>query len=483
MTGPLFQPEVEPLESFRGRKVTVMGLGLFGGGRGAAEFLCQQGAEVIVTDLRTEDILAPVIDTLRHLPIEWVLGQHREEDFLGADLVVPSPAVPRDAPLLARCRQRGIALDTEMNLFFKYCRGKICSVTGTNGKTTTTSLIGDIVRAHSPGTRVGGNIGKSLLPEVTSIGPDQWVILELSSFQLEDLVGLERRPQVSVVTNLSPNHLDRHGTYADYVDAKRTIIEPGGEPNVAVLNAEDARVRTWQAPTRRTLFFGRTGRVLPRAPGVWVNLDTSDVVVVQREQQTPVRLFRTDDLALPGRFNLLNAAAAAAASVAMGVPAATIRAAIRSFRTVEHRLERFHVADGVEYFNDSIATNPESTIAALEALGPRIVLVCGGAPGGRRSYRALGQAIARRTRCVILIGETAADIAAAIPSRRDGPLIHVAGGFEEAVVSTRRFAQTGDQVVLSPGCSSYDMFVNFEERGRSFKRLVRREEPGGRARG
>lgn len=471
MTGPVFHPAVEPLESFRGRKVTVMGLGLFGGGRGVADFLCQQGAEVIVTDLRPADVLAPVVDTLRHLRIEWVLGQHREKDFLGADLVVPSPAVPRDAPLLALCRQRRIALDTEMNLFFKYCRGKICAVTGTNGKTTTTSLIGDIVRAFAPGTRVGGNIGKSLLPEVTSITPEDWVILELSSFQLEDLASLERRPEVSVVTNLSPNHLDRHGTYADYVDAKRTIVERGREPNVAILNAEDAGVRAWRGPARRTLLYGHTGRILPRAPGVWVNNDTSEVVF--QIERSPVRLFRTDDLALPGRFNLLNAAAAAAAGVAVGVPASTIRSAVRSFSTVEHRLERFHEADGVEYFNDSIATTPESTIAALEALGPRIVLVCGGAPGGRRSYRALGQAIARRTRCVILIGETAVDIAAAIPSFHGGPLIQRAGDFEEAVVSARRHARSGDHVLLSPACSSYDMFVNFEARGRSFKSLVR----------
>ncbi len=471
MNGPIFHASIEPLEWFRGRKVTVMGLGLFGGGRGTTEFLCQQGAEVTVTDLRSEAVLAPMLDTLRHLPITWVLGRHREEDFLSADLVIPSPAIRRDVPLLELCRQRGVPLDTEMNLFFKYCRGRICAVTGSNGKTTTTSLTGGIARAFRADTRVGGNIGRSLLPEVTAIGPDQWVILELSSFQLEDLAVLERRPEVSVVTNLSPNHLDRHGSYDAYLAAKRTILQRGRAPNVAVLNAEDARVRSWRSPARQTLLFGRTGRILPRAPGVWINTETSEVVF--QIESSPVRLFQSGDLALPGRFNLLNAAAAAAAGVALGVPAATIRQAIRDFRTVEHRLERFHEVGGIQYINDSIATTPESTIAALEALGPRIVLVCGGAPGGRRSYRALGEAIARRTRCVILIGATATEIAAAIPARRDGPVIHLAGDLREAVVVARRNALTGDRVILSPACSSYDMFVNFEERGRSFKSLVR----------
>ncbi len=474
----MFQPQVEPLDSFRGRKVTVMGLGLLGGGRGVTEFLCQQGAAVTVTDRRPAEVLAPVVEALRHLPVQWILGRHREEDFTAADLVIPSPAVPRDAPLLELCRERGVPLETEMNLFFKHCRAKICAVTGTIGKTTTTSLIGEIVRTMSPTTRVGGNIGKSLLPEVTAIRPDEWVILELSSFQLEDLAGLERRPEVSVVTNLSPNHLDRHGTYAAYVAAKRRIVTAGGEPNVAVLNAEDSRLRAWSAPTRETLFFGRTGRVLPRAPGVWANLDAGDVVFRSSDAST-VSLFRPDDLSLPGRFNLLNAAAAAAAGIAMGVSPDGIRSAVRNFRTVEHRLEPFYQTGGIQYFNDSIATTPESTIAALEALGPDVVLICGGAAGTQRSYRALGHVIARQTRCVILTGKAAEEIAAAIPERTQGPSIRRTRTFDQAVAVARQCARRGDRVVLSPACSSYDMFVNYEERGRRFKSLVCPSTEGG----
>ena len=238
-----FEPHTRPLSAFRDLNVTVMGLGLFGGGKGVTEFLCRLGARVTVTDTRGRAVLDPVLSQLRHLPVRWVLGEHREEDFLGADLVVPSPAVPRDNKYLTSCRRRGIPLDTEMNLFFKYCMGKICAVTGSNGKTTTTSLLAAMAARRWPHVRVGGNLGTSLLPDVDSIRRREWVVLELSSFHLEDLASIDRRPEVAVVTNLSPNHLDRHDTYEAYIAAKRVILDPAGPPNTAVLNAEDPLTR------------------------------------------------------------------------------------------------------------------------------------------------------------------------------------------------------------------------------------------------
>ncbi len=467
----MFHREIDPLESFRGRKVTVMGLGLFGGGRGVTEFLCERGAVVTVTDRRPPEDLAEAVAALEHLPIRWRLGRHEEADFRDADLVVPSPAVPRDAQLLAGCRRRGVPLDTEMNLFFKYCRGRICGVTGTNGKTTTTSLLGRILSAEWPSTRVGGNLGCSLLPRVTTIRPEDWIVLELSSFQLEDLAPLARRPEVSVVTNVSRNHLDRHGTYSAYCLSKREILRPGPHPNVAVLNAEDAAVRSWET-SRDVVYFGRTGSVRPRASGVWADSETGEVRLRDRGgDETP--LFVRDDLVLPGTFNLLNAAAAAAAAASIGVSAERICSSIRSFETVEHRLEPFHSAGGVRYLNDSIATTPESTVAALEALPGGIVLICGGAAGGERSYRRLGLAIARRTRATILIGETADEIEREIPRRPGGPMIARAENLETAVRAANAAARPGDAIVLSPAAASYDMFVNFEARGRRFKELAR----------
>ncbi len=456
--------------------MTVMGLGLFGGGKGVTEFLCQHGANVTVTDLRQRDALAPVVNELAHLPVTWVLGEHREEDFLRADLVIPSPAVPRDTKLLQMCRQRGIPLETELNLFFKHTKGRICAVTGTNGKTTTTSLTGHLARRKWPETKVGGNVGRSLLPELNRIRENEWVVVEISSFQLEDLASIERRPDVAVVTNLSPNHLDRHGTYESYVEAKRVILESGGAPNVAILNAEDARVRSWKKTSpRRTIYFGRTHRPLPRADGVWADLSSGFVYWCDRAAGHDASvLFERADLKLPGSFNLLNATAAAAAATVMGVAANVVPEGVRSFKTVEHRLEPCHEVNGVRFVNDSISTNPDSTLAALDALGPHMVLICGGARSGARDFSRLGRRIAQRTRAAVLIGETATEIEAEIPSRRGGPAIHRAANFEEAVAAACSLAAPGDSVVLSPACPSYDMFTNFMQRGDKFRELTQR---------
>ncbi|MCH2372985.1 MAG: UDP-N-acetylmuramoyl-L-alanine--D-glutamate ligase [Planctomycetes bacterium] len=472
----MFEPRIDPPEKFRGRNVTVMGLGLFGGGEGVIRFLTELGANVTVTDKRSAQTLAPSLKKLGNLAVKWVLGEHREEDFTNADLVIPSPAVPRDSPFLQLCIRQSIPLDTEMNLFFKYCRAKIAAVTGTNGKTTTTTLLGTLASSAWPKTRVGGNLGKSLLPNVFEIGSDEWVVLELSSFQLEDLQRLDRRPEVSVVTNVSPNHLDRHGTYESYLEAKKNLLAPNRSASdtsvdVAILNGEDSILRTWSRLRPKTLFFGRTGNVRPRANGVWIDSEAGEVYLKLGEKTT--HLFRTDDLALPGTFNLLNAAAAAGAAAAMGAPCAGFASAVRSFRTVEHRLEPFYEVNGIRFFNDSIATTPESTIAALDTLGPKVVLVCGGAGSADRSYVTLGRAISRGTRYVILIGKTAREIRKAIPQRYRGPEVRIAKTFEEAVTIACEQATPGDNVLLSPASASYDMFVNYVERGNRFKALVR----------
>jgi len=469
-TKELFLQTTEPLSSLHGRKVTVMGLGLFGGGKGVTEFLCRHGACVTVTDTKSATALGPVMAQVEEFPIRWVLEQHCERDFLEADLVIPSPAVPRSHPLLDLCRRRGTPLETEMNLFFKHCRGKICAVTGSNGKTTTTSLIGAMAKARWPTLRIGGNLGRSLLPEVESIATGEWVVLELSSFHLEDLSSLQRRPDVAVITNLSPNHLDRHHTYEAYADAKRAILFPSGPDGVAILNAEDAVVRTWASRQRSTIFFGRTASVLPSACGVWIREDSDSVFLSQHGQLTD--LFNRRDLALPGHFNTLNAAAAAGAAYAMGVEPWRMAEAVRDFRAVEHRLEPVIEYAGLRYLNDSIATTPESTVAALEALGPNAVVICGGSSKGC-SFHSLGQVLSRRTRGVVLLGQTAAAIRNAIPRRPGGPRVSMAGTLEEAVCQARDIAERGDKIILSPACPSYDMFVNFVERGDRFKEIVR----------
>ncbi len=477
----MFSRETKPLGWFRGRKVTVMGLGLFGGGRGVTEFLCRRGAQVTVTDLRGTGELAPTLEDMTDLPVRWVLGEHKEADFLEADLVVANPAVPRTAPLLELCCRRGVPLETETNLFFKYAHGRICAVTGSNGKTTTTRLVEAMARRRWKDVRAGGNLGHSLLPDVESIRDRDWVILELSSFQLEDLRAVDRRPEISLVCNLSPNHLDRHGTYDAYVEAKREIVAPGPPPDIGVFSYDDALLREWAEESSRTaVFFGFTDDDgAARTRGVWIDEASGEVFFSEGPDDAARHfLFRTADLNLRGQFNLLNAAGAAAAATTMGVGADEIRAAVRDFRPVEHRLELFLEDDGVEYFDDSIATTPESTIAALEALGPEVLLICGGSSKGC-SLEKLAEAIASQAKVVFLIGTTAPDIDRALRAVPPSliPSIHHAGTLEVAAAEARNLATPGDRVVLSPSFPSYDQFVNFEARGRRFKELVR--EAGG----
>ena len=472
---PLFQTAVEPLSTFVGRRVTVMGLGLFGGGRGVTEFLCRHGATVTVTDLRDASILQREIDALRTIETEsgnsirWVLGEHREEDFLGADLVIPSPAVPRAAPLLTACSRRGVPLETEMNLFFKHCRGRICAVTGSNGKTTTASLLASMAVNAWPRTRVGGNLGRSLLPEVEEISPDDWVVLELSSFQLEDLAALSLRPAISAVTNLTANHLDRHGSYESYVEAKRTIVAAGPPPNVAVLNAEDARLRSWANGDRANVLFGRTASVTPNVDGVWIDSETGWMRTTRDGRLE--ELFRLSELSLAGTFNQLNAAAAAACAMTMGAPREAIARGVSQFEPVRHRLEPVGDNDSILFFNDSVSTTPESTIAALNALGPNVILICGGSDKGC-SFAQLGTVAGRMSRAVIAIGETACSILDAVPRRDGGPTLEPAESLAAAVARARQLARAGDRVLLSPACPSYDQFTNFEARGDQFRELV-----------
>ncbi len=476
MSGPFQASPLRP-DDLAGRKVTVMGLGLFGGGRGLTEALCRWGAQVTVTDLADEKKLAPSLAALGGLPVRFVLGSHRTEDFLEADLVFVNPAVPRDAPLVNLCRERGIPLETEMNLFFKLFPGKICGVTGSNGKTTTTRLIGEIARREMPRTLVGGNLGVSLLPDAGSALPTDWAVLELSSFQLEDLSSLSRRPEVSVVTNVSPNHLDRHGSYRRYLECKKVILEQPPSEGWAILSGNDPVVRSWgAAPGRRTAYFGRATTILPGAPGVWV-LSDGQVVVrgiagASGGGSEPSVIFRRSDVQLRGDFNLVNAAGAAAAGLAIGISPGAILLGVRAFPPVPHRLELVHGEGGVEFFNDSIATTPESTICALETLGPRVILIAGGYDKGS-SFRDLGRVIARRTRAVILIGKTANAIQKAIAAADRSLPVFLETTLADAVRRARGLAESGDRVVLSPACASYGMFVNFEERGEQFTRLVR----------
>jgi UDP-N-acetylmuramoylalanine--D-glutamate ligase len=446
-------PLIRDLPPLEGKRVTVMGLGLFGGGLGVTRFLVRSGARVTVTDSKSETDLRESVDQLRSLPVTFKLGGHDERDFKDADLVIVNPAVPETNPYLKLAR----ALETEMNLFFKLCRaGTILGITGSNGKTTTTTLVGEILKKHPTRSWVGGNIGISLLESLPEIAPDHLVALELSSFQLENLGILKRSPTTGVVLNISPNHLDRHGTMENYIEAKRQIVAHP-DCRAKVLNWDDPVVRGFASAG--TSYFSLKEK--PPA-GAWAHDDRIDVdgstLDVRRRK-------------IPGWFNLANMAAAAATTPLRGWSGwqAACEEVFNTFPGVEHRLEFVAEKEGVKYYNDSKATDAEATIAALDTLPGPFVLILGGFDK-KTPWETFARAVADKpVRCAVLMGQTAPAIEAALRASPRVPEIVRVGSIDEAV---RVPARAGETVLLSPACASWDMFRNFTERGLRFKALV-----------
>jgi len=447
-----------------GRRVTVMGLGLFGGGVAAARYFAARGARVTVTDLKTADVLAPSVRALEGLPIALHLGGHDPEDFTRADLVVVSPAVPKTSRFLRLAEEAGVAVTSEMNLFLEACRAPIVGVTGTSGKSTTTSLLGEMLGRARP-TRVGGNIGRSLLEEADQIGPDEIVVLELSSFQLEDAAPVARSPHVAVVTCLSENHLDRHGTMQAYVDAKKNILRFQGPSDWAVLNEDDPLVRSWAAEAR-----GRVARYAAGGPvdaGVFADGST----LVFRLGAGEERLDLEGRLTLRGRHNLSNVLAAATAARILGASTDAIGAAVAAFRPLPHRLEPVGRMGGILFVNDSKATTPLAARLALEAFAEPIVLIAGGYDK-HADPAPMVEAIRARAKATVLLGATAGALAAAIG--RDAGAVERAADLDDAVRRAVRLAAPGDVVLLSPGHASWDMFDNYEQRGDRFRQAAER---------
>lgn len=443
------------------RNVLVMGLGLFGGGVGAVRFLCESGANVTVTDLRSEEELQESILALEGCSVSYVLGRHDASDFADADLVVANPGVPRTSKFLGIAESEGIPVTTEICLFVERCQAPIIGITGSSGKTTTTALLVAMLEKGTRKVYSGGNIGGSLLSELESISTDSLVVLELSSFQLDRLGDLNWSPYLAVVTNFTPNHLDVHGSLEAYRTAKKQIVLNQNPDDITILNEDDPEVREWGKGN--AFRFSTEGPVLR---GTYA----SSGRIIHNLSGTTVELCETDSLNLPGKHNLQNALAATCAALSLGVPNACIRPVLEKFEGVEHRLEFVSEVGGVRFLNDSIATSPERTLVALRSVSGRIILIAGGYDKGL-AFDQLGIDIGERVSHLVLIGATAGAIAAAVPC--DKPTtIHCADSLEGAVEISEAVAREGDTVLFSPASASYDMFRNFVDRGVRFKELV-----------
>ena len=429
------------MDDLRNKRVTVAGLGHFGGGIAVAKWLVGQGAKVLVTDLAPAEKLADSLPQLAGLPIEFALGEHRESDFTECDLVVTSPAVPPSSKFLSAARTAGVPISTEIRLFLEHCPAKrVVGVTGTKGKSTTTAILGRMLKTRHT-TWVGGNIGKSLLADLPAIKPSDIVLLELSSYMLEYLQPMKWSPHVALVTFLSADHTEWHGSHEAYMAAKVNLVRSQTSGDVAILPEGDAADRFAAATAAKVIRY---------------RLD--------RDRQFDLPL-------LPGDHNQLNAQAAFLAAETLGVSWTDAQAAVRDFGGLPHRLELVHEAAGVRYYNDSIATIPDAAVVACNAFPPGKVIQIVGGSDKKLDMAPMCHTLSQRAKAVLCIGQLGPALAALATGGT--AVVKESGTLAVAMDQAKALAQSGDVVLLSPGSASYGQFVNFEERGETFTRLAK----------
>jgi len=445
------------------KRVLVVGLGK--SGVASALFLKARGARVTVSDTKSGDDLRNEIPVLLDHGITVETGGHGERTFRGQDLIVVSPGVPVDAPLLQQARSLGEPVIGEIELAAQFLPGPIVAITGSNGKTTTTTLTGEILNAGGLSTLVGGNIGTPAISLAERATWETVIVLEVSSFQLETIQAFH--PRIAVVLNVTPDHLDRHRTLEVYVDAKARIFENQRGDDFAVLNADDPICVAMAARTRAQVFwFSRQKEV---KLGAWVR--DGNILFRNGARQREVML--VSEIPLKGAHNLENVLAAVCSGSLMGCAPEKIRQAVRDFKAVEHRLEYVATIRGVDYYNDSKATNVDATIKALESFPANIHLILGGKDKGS-DYAVLNDLLKQRVKRVYTIGAAAGKIESQIVSSKSGgPEIVHAETLDNAVRKANAAAEPGDVVLLAPACASFDQFKNYEERGKTFKEIVR----------
>jgi UDP-N-acetylmuramoylalanine--D-glutamate ligase len=452
------------LTELNNKRVLVVGLGK--SGVASALFLKARGARVTVSDTKSGDELRNEIPVLLDHGITVETGGHGERTFREQDLIVVSPGVPVDAPLLQQARSLGEAVIGEIELATQFLPGPIVAITGSNGKTTTTTLTGEILTAGGFETLVGGNIGTPAISLAERAKPESVIVLEISSFQLETIQTF--RPKIAVVLNVTPDHLDRHKTFAAYVDAKARIFENQQSGDFAVLNADDPTCAAMASRTRAQVYWFSRQKVVEQ--GAWVRDGNILFRDAHSEQKTSQReIMQVSEIPLKGLHNLENVLAAVCAGALMGCASEKIRQAVRDFKAVGHRLEFVATIRGVDYYNDSKATNVDATIKALESFPSNIHLILGGKDKGS-DYSVLNELLRQRVKRVYTIGAAAGKIESQIASSKV-EVVH-AEHLENAVRKANVVAQAGDVVLLAPACASFDQFKNYEERGKTFKEVV-----------
>jgi len=441
------------------RKMRVLVVGLARTGVATALFCARHNAVVTATESRPESDLGDTPAKLREAGVTLELGGHTEKTFLAQDLIIPSPGVPADDHFLQTARSKGITIWSEIELAYRFLEGKLIGITGSNGKTTTTTLIHHILKSADVPTILAGNVGTALISCVEEMKSDTVTVVELSSFQLELIEKF--RPDIGLFLNLTPDHLDRHKTMEAYAGAKARIFENQTELDAAVLNADDPPTLQF-APKKPQLFW--FSRKQPVQQGACLRDD--EIIIVHHGKEEFV--MKQAEIPLAGAHNLENVLAAVTAARLAGVETGAIAQAVRNFAGVEHRLEFVAEIAGVRYFNDSKATNVDATLKALDAFPGRILIILGGKDKGS-DYTVLQKPLREKAILALLIGAAAGKIEKEITG---SVAIEHAVTLDRAVEIAAHAAQPGDVVVLAPACASFDQFQNYEHRGHVFKKLV-----------
>jgi UDP-N-acetylmuramoylalanine--D-glutamate ligase len=452
----------EYVDSIKNKSIAVIGIGV--SNTPLIELLLQSGCELTACDKRSFPELGETGERLRAMGCRFRLGEEYLEG-LCEDIIFRTPGLMPFDPHLEAAKARGSVVTSEMEVFFSLCPCRVIAVTGSDGKTTTTTIISELLKAAGYRVHLGGNIGNPLLCEVPDFRPDDIAVLELSSFQLHSMVC---RPDVAVITNISPNHLDKHKDFQDYIDAKASIFLRQREDDKLILQADDAHAPYYAATAPGRVSYFQIGKTA--SEGCFCEGD--EIFRLHRGEREYI--MRRSEIKLPGEHNVLNYLAAFEATEGL-VSAEICRRIAMDFAGVEHRLELVRVKDGVKYINDSIGSSPSRTIAGLKAMTVRPIVLCGGYDK-HIGFDELGDELCLRARRVFLTGDTAMKIKDAIVNsphyRESGLCFELHEDFTENVLAAAAFAEAGDVVLFSPACASFDHFKNFAERGERFKEIV-----------
>lgn len=439
------------------KRVLVIGLGRTG--KACAYFLKRMGAEVIISEAKPEEEIKEALKEMEELKIKVETGGNRVESFLGADLIVLSPGVPLNLPAIKKANELGKKIMSEIELAYHFCKPQIIAITGTNGKSTTTSLLGEIFKNSGMKIFLGGNLGNPMIEMFSLVEPLDYVIVEVSSFQLEAIHHF--RPFISILLNITPDHLDRYHSYEEYIQAKAKIFMNQRVKDYAILNGDDLNcIRISREISSHPIFFSTTKKL---DKGCYLDGD-----YLCYRNGSLEELYELKSLSLRGIHNYENIMAAIIASRLCGLTPERIQNTLKQFKGLEHRMELVRVLNGIKFYNDSKGTNVGAVVRSLESFPEKVILIAGGKDKGG-DYQILREAAKARLKALILLGEAKEKIKNALGDLAPSYLVK---DLEEAVITAFRLASPGDTVLLSPACSSFDMFTNFEERGKIFKQLV-----------